>query len=364
MKRALSFALCATVLILIDCGKKQIETDYAMISFFIGDVSKNGSGGLAIGDTISENDIIATGAQSSCDIKIGSSIIRVKEKSKMLFSSLAMKDNVENTSLDLAEGRILCKPKKLLKDESFTVKTPTAIAAVRGTEFTVEADANKTTRIKVYDGKLQVAKRIKPFENSTVQVMENAPSLEEKQSVVITEKDVAATEKKVEMALAADKDADISKIIADTKADTVIGAKEIRSFSVEDFSKEGSELIAVKVKEPEVLKQVKEVIRKDTVKEEKPAPEGRLLITRYEIYFIKNGRVEWEGKIITPPIKENGKLYIASEDFIFCASPDGPVFWKKAFINDGKIEVKGNIATIYIKGKPQSFDANTGKEHL
>jgi len=364
MKQVLSFVLCATVLVLIDCGKKQIETDYAMISFFVGDVLKNGSGGFAIGDAISENDTIVTGAQSSCDIKIGTSIVRVKEKSKMIFSSLAMKDNVENTSLDLSEGRILCKPKKLLKDESFTVKTPTAIAAVRGTEFTVEADANKTTRIKVYDGKLQVAKRIKPFENSTAQVMESAPSLEEKQSVVITQKEVAAAEKKVETAIASNKDADISKIIADTKADVAIGTKEIRSFSVEDFSKEGSELIAVKVKEPEVLKQVKEVIKKDTQKEEKPAPEGRLLITRYEIYFIKNGRVEWEGKIIAPPIKENGKLYIASEDFIFCASPDGPVFWKKSLINDGKIEVKNNTATIYIKGKPQSLDANTGKEHL
>jgi hypothetical protein len=86
------------------------------------------------------------------------------------------------------------------------------------------------------------------------------------------------------------------------------------------------------------------------------------LITKYEVYFIKNGRVEWEGKVIEPPVKDKDRIYIASEDYVFCASSDGPVFWKKEIINDGKIDVKGKVTTIFIKGKAQLLDSETGKE--
>jgi 5'(3')-deoxyribonucleotidase len=358
MKQVLVTAMCLSAIIAVSCTKKQNLSDYATISFFIGDVSKNGGGGVAIGDPVTEKDTITTGPQSSCDIKIGESIIRVKEKSKMAFSTLSKSDKNEQTSLDLNEGRLLCKPKKLLKDDSFMVKTPTAIAAVRGTEFTVESDANKTTRIKVFDGKVKVAKRIKQFEENISNVVDVATPIEKKESVIITEKEVAETEKKIDKVIADNKGADIASVITKTQSDVAIGQKDVKQFKVEDFSKEGSELIAVKEKEPEVIKQIKEVIKKD----EKPTPEGRLLITKYEVYFVKNGRVEWEGKVIEPPVKEKDKIYIASEDYVFCASIDGPVFWKKEIINDGKVEVKGKETTIYIKGKAQLLDSETGKE--
>jgi hypothetical protein len=356
MKKSIFGAFCVVVAMIAGCSQKSAQVDYATISFFIGDVNRNGSS-VAIGDPVSEKDSIITGAQSSCDIKIGSSIIRVKEKSKLSFSSLAMNKDIENTTLDLGEGRLLCKPKKLLKDESFTVKTPTAIAAVRGTEFTVEADAAKTTRIKVYDGKVKVAKRIKPLEDKIDKMLEVAPSVEEKESIIITEKEVIDTEKKVEKFMAANKTANTTEIIAEAQNDVTLNKKEIQQFKVEDFKKETSELIAVKEKEPEILKQIKDIAKL-------PAPDGRLLITRYEVYFIKNGRVEWEGKIIEPPVKDKNRVYIASEDKLFCASIDGPVLWKKEIINDGKVEVSNNVTTIFVKGKPQKFDSATGKQKM
>ena len=99
---------------------------------------------LTGGDVLKENDIITTGIMSSCDIRIGDSIIRIKEKSKVLISQLLKNGNVENITLGLDIGKMLCKPKKLIKSESFLVKTPTAVAGVRGTQFSVEADIKKT----------------------------------------------------------------------------------------------------------------------------------------------------------------------------------------------------------------------------
>jgi hypothetical protein len=355
-KKSIMIMLACTFAAVLSSCSKPATVEYASVSFFIGDVTKNGAP-VAMGDQITEKDSITTGPQSSCDVKVGSSIIRVKEKSKMVFASIGMKGNLENTTLDLGEGRMLCKPKKLMKEESFMVKTPTAIAAVRGTEFTVESDAQKTTRIKVYDGSVKVAKRVTALEDKVNEVIQVASPVGEKESVIITEQEVAAAEKKVEKAIADSKGADLTDVITSSQKDISVGEKDIQKFKVEDFKKETSELISIQEKDPSLLKQIKDASKL-------PAPEGRLLVTRYEVYFIKNGRVEWEGKVIEPPVKEKDKIYIASEDFIFCASIDGPVFWKKELINDGKLEVKDKTVTAFVKGRPMKLDITTGKEKM
>jgi hypothetical protein len=358
-------SVIAIIMLSLSCTQKQTITDYAVVSFFIGDVSRSGSSAsLSIGDVIRENDIIITGERSSCDVKLGSSIIRIKEKSKMSFAMLSNKNNAESTSLELQEGKLLCKPKKLLKGDSFTVKTPTAVAAVRGTEFTIEADPEKTTRIKVFDGKVAVAKRVKAVEDAIPDLLATASPLEEKQSAVIKVKDVEAAEAKIEQSKKSNPNADTAALLNAVKEDIAISPKEVTAFKVEDFSKEGTELVAVKNREPEVVKKVQEVIKKDKKKDETPAPEGRLLITRYEVYFIRNGRVEWEGNLTSSPVRENDKIYIASDNYVFCASPEGPVYWKKQIANDGKIELKGSTATIFVNGKSINLNASTGKEKM
>lgn len=358
-------SILAVIIISLSCTQKQTITDYAVVSFYIGDVLRNGSSNtLAIGDVIKENDTIITGERSSCDVKIGSSIIRIKEKSKMSFAALTSNNSSENTALELEEGRILCKPKKLLKSESFTVRTPTAVAAVRGTEFTIESDPEKTTRIKVFDGKVAVVKRVKSMESSIPSILEKTSPLEEKQTAVIRIKDVDIAESKIEQAKKANPNADAAALADAVKNDVAVTSKEITVFKVEDFSKEGTELVAVKTREPEVVKKVQDAIRKDKQKDETPAPEGRLLITRYEVYFIKNGRVEWEGSLTSSPVRENDKIYVASDSYVFCASPEGPVYWKKQITNDGKIELKGSTATIFVNGKSINLNAANGKETM
>jgi len=113
----------------LNCARQPVD-EYAMITFMIGDVTKNNAA-VQIGDVIKEKDVIQTGAESFCDVKIGQSLIRVKQKTKVVLATLMRQGGIENTAVELDSGKMLCKPKKLIKSETFMVKTPTAVAGVR-----------------------------------------------------------------------------------------------------------------------------------------------------------------------------------------------------------------------------------------
>lgn len=363
MKIVLIFLLCLIFAVPFGCVKES-EDDYSTIIFYIGDVKKN-SKTAEIGDIIMQNDIITTGIQSSCDIKIGGSIIRVKEKSNVKLSELYRKDDVEKTTVDLDVGKLLCKAKKLSKSENFLVKTPTAVAGVRGTKFTVEADAQKTSRIKVFNGNVTVVKRVKQLEDAATieKIIESAPSLKEEEKVIVTEQDVKKTEKIVEQAIEKEQKVNqnleeaVAKAIETSQGNVVVAKKEIQKFKIEDFKEENKEMIAVEEKPKEVIAAIKNIVK---LEKKEPVPEGRLLITRYEIYYIKNEKPLWEGKVINPPIQKDNKLYIASGDYVFCASIEGPVFWKKNIKNDGKLEFKEDKLVLYTEGKTKELDPVTG----
>ena len=361
MNKIYSLILIIILSVTVSC-MKQPEDDYSTIMFYIGDVKKNDKL-VEIGDIILENDIITTGAQSSCDIKIGGSIIRVKEKSKIKLSELNRKDDIERTTVGLNVGKLLCKAKKLSKSESFLVKTPTAVAGVRGTKFTVEADLKKTSRIKVFDGKVKVVKRVKQLEDSIEKILDAAPVISDEEKVIVTEKEVEKAEKIVEKIL--DKEQKVTgnmevavvKVIENAKDDVVVSKKEIQKFKIEDFKEEQNEIIEVKEKPKEVIQQIRKIVE---LEKKEPVPEGRLLITRYEIHFIKDGRPVWEGRVINPPLEKDDKLYIASGDYVFCASLDGPVFWKRKIENEGKIEIKNDKLIVYTQDKTKDLDLITG----
>ncbi|MCP4130252.1 MAG: FecR domain-containing protein [bacterium] len=362
IKRVIISGIIFLLAISFGCTKADQE-EYAMITFMIGEVSKKLDKAakameVDIGDIVKENNIIFTKEDSFCDIKIGGSIIRIKEKSEVTISSLMRKGNEESTTLGLSIGKMLCKPKKLLKSEAFLVKTPTAVAGVRGTKFSVAADMNKTTRIKVFDGKVKIAKRLPSLENNVDKVLEMAPVLEKEQKVVITEKETEKAEKLVKKMIEKDKNVDIARVIKNAKKEIVVPTKAIEKFAVADFAKENKELIEIKAKPKAEIKKIARIIQQE---KEMPKPEGRLLVTRFKIYFIKEGKIIWEGKVVKESIKKEGKLYIASGKYVFCASPDGPVYWKADLVNDGKFEIKENKLVVVSGGKENRFDLETGK---
>jgi hypothetical protein len=362
MKKIITSSLCLIMAFTLTCTKKT-EDDYSKIIFYIGDVKKNNAV-PEVGELVLQNDKITTGIQSSCDIKIGGSIIRVKEKSSITLSELSKKDDLEKTTVGLQVGKLLCKAKKLTKDEKFLIKTPTAVAGVRGTKFTVEADTQKTSRIKVFDGEVKVIKRVKQLESEIETIMETAPAVAEEQKVIVTEEDVKKTEKIVEKALEKEKkvtsDMEIAVVkVVESVADKVaVSKEEIQRFKLEDFKEENEEIIDVKEKPKEVIKEIKKIVK---LEKKEPVPKGRLLVTRYEIHFIKDGKPVWEGKVINPPLEKNNKLYIASGDYVFCASIDGPVYWRKQIKNQGKLEIKEDKLLVYTEdNQTKELDLLTG----
>ncbi len=340
------------------CARQPVD-EYAMITFMIGDVTKNNAA-VQIGDVIKEKDVIQTGAESFCDVKIGQSLIRVKQKTKIVLATLMRQGGIENTAVDLDSGKMLCKPKKLIKSESFMVKTPTAVAGVRGTQFTVEADQNGTSRIKVFEGSVKVAKRVRELEASMPEVLSLAPDVTREEKVVITRQDVERTEKIVSTILKTEPsggEAARAAVIKKAGKDIVVGKKNIEKFAVRDFAKDNREIIEIRQKPAEVIREIGRAVEEE---KEEPLPNGRLLITSFEVFFIKNGKIEWQGTVVQEPVKHGDRIYIASGEYVFCASVDGPVVWRKQMANEGRLDIRENALVVSAKGQETKLDLKTG----
>jgi hypothetical protein len=346
------------------CSRVMDQPDeFASITFFVGDVKKN-SADVQIGELLNEKDVILTGQNASCDIKIGESMIRIKENSRFLVTQILRQNNTENVTLGLDVGKMLCRPKKLMKNESFMVRTPTAVAGVRGTLFTVEADKMKTTRIKVFNGKVSVVRRIDKLEQQVgiERIIDEASPVLQNEKVVITAAEVQAVEKKVEKVLEASSRGgaaiDNARVIQQVKGDVTVGKKEVQTFKVQEFRDEEQEIINVQQKSPEVITAIRKAVKREG---KAPMPDGSLLVTRHDIYFIKNGKVEGEWKVVNAPVRLNENIYIASRDYVFCASIEGPVKWRKKMSTDGKIELKENELFVYSREGVKKLDLRTGE---
>lgn len=386
MKKCAALLMVAGLILTVSCGKEQ-PPHLAFVSFFLGGVFFNGAQ-VEIGTLLNEKDIIKTDLGSFCDISIGGSFIRIKEKTEVVASLLLKNDDgSDNVEFDMSVGKMLCKPKKLLKSEKFTVKTPTSVAAVRGTVFSVEADPNKTTRIKVFEGTVKASKRIRRFDNHIDELVKAGSLVGEDQKIVITEADLQKSERHIDQFLQTNKvilDNDSAVFDTIEKNQAVIKVDDIKKFSAEDYAKDNTDFIKidtqidrdkvikkkrpVKVKAKAKAKAKVQVKVKVVTQEEEPEPliEGRLFITRYEVYFVnKDGQVEWEGRLAGNPVRSNDRLYVLSEENIFCAEEDGKLSWRKQVPGSNRImlrETKLQVFTGTGKNDYVEFFADTGKK--
>lgn len=166
-----------TAFILISAG----AINAAQLSFFIGDVSLTRAGKqlqISSGMELKPGDILKTGAGSNADImyKDGSKI-SIKEKSAATIGNPGIKDS-ENVSL--SSGNLFAVFKKIGKDQSKKVYTPTVVASVRGTEFKVSVSKSGESRVELNEGKLDLnnpygGKKLEPGNTSETNLAE-APS--------------------------------------------------------------------------------------------------------------------------------------------------------------------------------------------
>ncbi len=164
MKQLAGFLV--VLLALVGCKKeekKAVKSERAAVVTFVkgteARIDREGSG-IAVkpGEFVFVKDVLVTGAKSNIDLQLSEDrVVKISEKSRVEISEmLATIDGATNDSLNLVAGGIYSKVGKLSKGSSFSVRTPTAVAGVRGTEFYVESDEQGQSSISVTGGKVEV----------------------------------------------------------------------------------------------------------------------------------------------------------------------------------------------------------------
>jgi hypothetical protein len=119
---------------------------------------------------IKESDELKTEAGSSAIIKMDDgSMVKLGPLAKMKMDQLTASGNDNKTSLDISIGKSWNRASRLTKDAAFNVKTPTAVAGVRGTFFASEVDKTSDSTFDVYDGSVKVSAASDPNAAVTVE---------------------------------------------------------------------------------------------------------------------------------------------------------------------------------------------------
>ena len=165
MRRIAVFLTLAALACAFGC-KKESKPPVAvavngMVNFVFGTVKLDVKGAVTdakIGDAVAEGTKITTvGPKSVAEIYIGEHAIKIVGDSSIVLPKMVVLNGGQVTDLTVEKGGLFSKiTKKLEKDDSFTVRTRTSVAAVRGTEFMVE-DSGDKSNIACVDGKVEVS---------------------------------------------------------------------------------------------------------------------------------------------------------------------------------------------------------------
>lgn len=114
---------------------------------------------------LAEGDTLKTEAGSTAIMKLeNGSMTKIGPMSKMKLENLGGSGKALKVGLDMESGRNWARVSKLSGESSFKVKTPAAVAGVRGTYFSSEAE-NASSRFDVFDGEVEVSSRNDPSQS-------------------------------------------------------------------------------------------------------------------------------------------------------------------------------------------------------
>ncbi|RHX86567.1 surface adhesin Lsa33 [Leptospira stimsonii] len=178
--------LCLALIVLfaIDCSKsKKEDLQGGVFTFIKGSVKLTDKAGkekrVGVSEFILPEDKIETGKASYADVQLMDGvIIRVKENTILTLNKIFVDSkNAEiYADLSLNKGRIFSKVgTKLDKSSGFKVSTPTVTAAVRGTDFQVEVEGNKSETL-VSDGSVEVVDNDNPDQTNVADAGEKVTS--------------------------------------------------------------------------------------------------------------------------------------------------------------------------------------------
>jgi hypothetical protein len=156
----LSFILVTLIVIL--SANQSAGKNFGKISLPLGkvEVQSGGAGDWAKAKPnfpVKEGDIIRTLAKSRCEITlVGGGKVRIGENAELVLSAANVKPMEKNFSASLKKGNIWVSAKAAFGEKkNVSVRTPTAVAAIRGTKYRAKAGDDES-EVLVYDGKVDV----------------------------------------------------------------------------------------------------------------------------------------------------------------------------------------------------------------
>jgi len=111
---------------------------------------------VQLGLKVHDGDAIRTQKESRCEIKLlDASIIRIGEATSFVFTQAALTAQSRQIKAEIPNGQVYLNLSTPASNKSsFQIKAPTAVCAVRGTVYRVQADT--ATQCVVYDGAVEV----------------------------------------------------------------------------------------------------------------------------------------------------------------------------------------------------------------
>ena len=187
MNNSLVLAAAAVMAISLSyCGKKEqaARADASgrkmLVLLASGDAKVTRQGNTVpakVGLVIQQGDLIDTGS-GTMDLQTrDGSALRLKPNSSISVDALSEGANQE-TTVSLKKGGLLARIDKQSKGASNKVVTPTSIAGVRGTSYSIEVnESGKNPRVRVLDGSVALSPRIKSLEKYSAQDIKSNPQL-------------------------------------------------------------------------------------------------------------------------------------------------------------------------------------------
>lgn len=158
--KKISAAVLSIIVISIvsmSCGT--VKPADAVISFYSGTATIQSINeqlrAMKVQDMVKDGDIIETGDKSSVIVQVGDQLlVRFESNTRVVVTSIK---DMAKREISLEKGKVLSSVSKLKKGNEYHVKTPTAVASVRGTEFLTDFADGKTI-VAVGKGKVNVVK--------------------------------------------------------------------------------------------------------------------------------------------------------------------------------------------------------------
>lgn len=129
-------------------GASLLFAENARVTYVKGKVEvlrNNSWAQLSVGDILEKADTVSTGFQSEAKIEYGGSLMSLGALTRVTIENLSSSEKKDNVSVYLNTGAVRSKVTHTQeKRVAYQVKSPVAVASVRGTDFTITASGQIT----------------------------------------------------------------------------------------------------------------------------------------------------------------------------------------------------------------------------